>query len=104
MEIDNSNQIVKVDKQYRNRLMIAYLVLILAGYLVIKFAWPVAIHSFRQLSVPSSFIAAEIVFAIFFLCFIGPALYLISIGKKIINSGLHPFPGQKVLRDTIIVT
>jgi hypothetical protein len=97
-------QIVKVDRQYRNRLLVAYLIAILAGYLLIKFAWPVAVHAFRQLNISSSFTVAEIVFAVFFLCFIGPALYLISIGKKIIKSGMHPFPGQKVLRDTIIVT
>jgi hypothetical protein len=97
-------EIVKVDKAYRNRLFVAYLVLIIAGVLIYQFALPYILQAFQNLPVRTAFIVAEVVFDVFFLCFIAPAVYLISIGRKIVRHSAVPYPGMKVIRDTIVIT
>ena len=45
----------------------------------------------------------EICCHLFLLLFIPPALYLITIGRRICTHKAVPYPGMKVIRDTVII-
>jgi hypothetical protein len=96
-------EIVRADKAYRLKLFLAYLLLIIVGYLAIRFLLPAGLLAFRNLEVHSYFNVAEIASIVFLIAFVAPALYLIRIGRKIVLHKMAPFPGMKVIRDTAIL-
>lgn len=96
-------EILKADKQYRTRLLTAYLVGIAVFSLCLCFGLPRYCAYLRTLKIPDMLDITEISTMIFFACFIGPACYLMVVGRRIIFSKRFPFPGQKVIRDTKII-
>jgi hypothetical protein len=96
--------IIKASKRYRNTLFSVYLILLCIGFLFYYLIFPVLLHNFKNLESSSYFNVAEITLTAILLFFIGPAMYLISIGRKIKHCAQFPFPGMKVLRDTKVIS
>jgi len=96
-------QILKADKQYRAGLFKVYLIGIAALSLALYFGLPRYLAYLDKLKIGSMLTLAEISIMVFLSCFIVPAGYLIKVGRKIIIAKRAPFPGQKVIRDTIIL-
>ena len=97
-------KIMKADKKYRKSLFIAYGAVAVGGVLFFAFIAPFLFAELRRLLPHASFFIAEIVVVTFLLAFIGPAYYLISIGKKIKRHAQFPYPGMKVIRDTKVIS
>jgi hypothetical protein len=57
-----------------------------------------------HLTFPALMNATEIVIMCAMFVFVGPACYLIVIGRRIIASQRMPYPGQKVIHDTRVIT
>ena len=100
---ENTVEIIKTDKKYRNILFAAYLAAIGIAVIFIKFVWPVLLKHFNALDVKTTFVIGETVITIFLLSFIIPAFYLIVTGRKILQHNQIPYPGMKVIRDTKVI-
>jgi hypothetical protein len=96
-------EIVKVDKQYRSRLFIAYAIGLVVFSLASGFGLPPFLKYLDRLEIPAMLNAGEIAVMSLLVCFLGPAVYLILIGARIIRSQRIPYPGQKVIRDTKVI-
>ncbi len=100
MELD----IIKANKQYRTRLFSAYAICIV----VISLAVGLGLRPFRaymdHLTFPALMNVSEIVIMCAMFAFVGPACYLVVIGRRIIASQRMPYPGQKVIHDTKVIT
>ena len=96
-------EILKADKQYRTRLLTAYLIGIAIVSLCLCIGVPRYLFYLHKLNIGSMLNIAEITTMVFFACFIGPAWYLIVIGRRIMVAKRAPWPGQKVIRDTKII-
>ena len=97
-------KIIKADKKYRKSLFIAYGAIVVGGVLFFAFIAPFLIAELKRLLPRASFLISEIIVISFLLAFIGPAYYLISIGKKIRQHAQFPYPGMKVIRDTKVIS
>jgi hypothetical protein len=95
--------ILKADKQYRNRLFTAYLIGIAGLVICLFFGLPRYLVYLDKIKIMSMLNLAEISVMVFLACFIGPAWYLIVVGRKIMVSKRTPYPGQKVIHDTKII-
>ena len=93
-------EVVRADKKYRRKLFVSYLVLLLGVFAVIRFGVPWLRSYLQSLPADRAILVIEIVTITFLIGFIGPAMYLISYGRKIIRYQCIPFPGAKVIRDT----
>jgi hypothetical protein len=97
-------KIIKADYKYRKSLFIAYGAVVIGGILFFAFIAPFLIAELKRLLPHASFIISEIIVITFLLAFFGPALYLISIGKKIKQHAQFPYPGMKVIHDTKVLS
>ncbi len=97
-------EVIKTDKQYRTRLFAAYAICIVVIFLAIS----LGVRPFRaymdHLTFPALMNVSEIVIMCAMFVFVGPACYLIVIGRRIISSQRMPYPGQKVIHDTKVIT
>jgi hypothetical protein len=93
-------EVLKADKKYRARLFAAYLVVAIAVFAAIRWGVPWFREYLQNVSIHKAFRILETVTIVFLLSFIGPAVYLIRFGRKIIRHQCVPFPGMKVIRDT----
>lgn len=98
------NEIVKTDRQYRKRLFIAYGIVLAVLACFITIVLPIIISEIKSLPVRSVFAIMETGAIVFLLLFIGPAFYIIHIGRTIIKHRCVPYPGMKVIRDTLVIS
>ncbi len=98
-----AQEIVKTDKRFRNVLFASYIACLV--FLSLTFAlglkpflaWLNSLNFSRMMTV------SEIAITCLLLLFVAPACYLIVVGRKIIAAKRMPYPGQKVIRDTVII-
>jgi hypothetical protein len=93
-------EIFKADHRYRKHLFISYGVGILVLTLLCLFGLPLVLRYLRSCEIPEFLLITECFAIAFLFCFIGPALFLINTGRKILFYKQAPYPGQKVIRDT----
>ncbi len=95
-------RIVRLDRGYRKRLFLWYAVGIMAGLLCLLAVRPAHRFIFSH-DIITAFRYLEGTAIVFLLLFAIPAVYLIRTGRKILRHGSFPYPGMKVIRDTIIL-
>jgi hypothetical protein len=100
----NEVEIIKTDKHFRNRVIALYFTILAGGALFITQWMPRVLTMVSHLHQHSSIFIGETVVIGFLLCFIFPAVYLISIGRKIKLHGQFPYPGMKVMMDTPVIS
>ena len=96
-------EIVKTDRRYRRNLFLIYLLFIVLITLLWVFAKPALIKYFFTLPVKERIEAWETVLHFFLMLFIPAAVYLILIGRRVCRFQAMPYPGMRVIHDTIIV-
>jgi cytochrome bd-type quinol oxidase subunit 1 len=96
-------EILKADKQYRKRLFTAYLIGIAVISLCLYFGLPRYSGYLDKLIIENRLGLAEIFVMLFLACFIGPAGYIIVVGRRIMVAKRFPWHGQKVIHDTKII-
>jgi hypothetical protein len=97
-------EIVKVDKQYRKKLFIAYILCIAAISLSLGLGLRPFINYLNHLYFAPLMNVSEACVMLILLCIIGPSCFLIYIGRRIIGSQRMPYPGQKVIHDTKVIS
>jgi hypothetical protein len=98
-----TQEIFKADRRYRKKLFTAYSLCIL---LLGLFAWiclPLIMKYLDACAIPKFLNLTEICALAFLLLFIGPALFLINTGRKILRHKQVPYPGMKVIHDTKVI-
>ncbi len=96
--------VIKTDKRYRRILFTVYLILIVIGVVVVKWGVP-AFRSYLEQLPPKSLVeTVETTIHFFMMLFIPAAAYLIYVGRKICIFKAMPYPGMRVLHDTVVVT
>jgi hypothetical protein len=96
-------EIFKTDRSYRKKLFIAYGTAILVLALLIMFGLPPVLRYLRACGILKFLTITEIMALAFLLGFIGPAMFLVHTGRKILFYKQVPYPGQKVIHDTKVV-
>ncbi len=97
-------KIVKADRNYRRKLFSGYLVVIILGILSWNFIRPPFLNILDNLPNKERIEVKEIIVHLFLFSFIPVAIYLIAIGCRICKYNAMPYPGMKVIRDTVVVT
>lgn len=99
-----SEQIVKADTRYRRKLFLGYGIgiLLIAG--LVFFILPLFLEYLRNCAIQEFLRVTEICVIVFLLSFIGPAVFLMRVGGKIIRHGQVPYPGMKVIHDTKVIS
>ena len=97
------NEIIKTDLSYRRKLFIAYLVAIGIGLALWRWGIPALTDYLDRLPNKERVETLELISHIFLFLFFPPAIYLIIIGRRICRYGVVPYPGMKVIRDTIVI-
>jgi hypothetical protein len=96
-------EVVKVDVGYRRNLFIGYAALVAAVFAAVRYGYP----QFQRLLAPMPFhqsvLVTEAALIALLLCFIGPAVYLMSVGRRILKHDCTPYPGMKVIHDTVVL-
>lgn len=99
-----SVEIVKADKRYRRNLFLGYSMAILMIATLVFFALPPFLKYLRECAVLEFLRVTEICVIVFLLSFMGPAIFLMRVGGKIIRHRQVPYPGMKTIRDTKIIS
>lgn len=102
--MDNEKEIVKADKSYRRKLLLSYMVAIFVGIIVWNFAIPPLLTNLENLPNKARIETKESISHLVMLSFIPVAIYVIIFGRRVCRYKAIPYPGMKVLRDTVIVT
>jgi hypothetical protein len=95
--------IVKVDKAFRSRLFAIYAVCIVAIASSIVFGLRPFNAYLDGLNFPQLMNATEVMVAFGLAMMLGPSLYLIVVGKRIVRAQRMPYPSQKVIHDTKVI-
>lgn len=74
------------------------------GVVFFKLGVPSFMRYLEQLPVKARVEAIERTVHVVLLLFIPAAIYLIIVGRKVCRSGAMPYPGMKVIHDTLVVT
>jgi hypothetical protein len=104
MNIIMTDQIIKTDKPYRKKLFTTYAIAIIVLVLFFWLVLPQCKAHLYTLPIMDFLLTTEIAVIIFLLLFIAPAVYLIRFGQKVLAHNQFPYPGQKVIHDTKVVT
>lgn len=99
-----SGEIVKADNHYRKILFTAYLLTLLIGAAFWKWILPLVLHHLSSLPNKERFEATEAFSHTVLLLFVPAALYVISIGRKVCRYKAMPYPGMRVIHDTVVIT
>ena len=96
--------IVKTDKRYRRRLFTVYGICIVLGIVLFKWGVPSFSRHLAQLPVKARVETIERFIHTVLLLFIPAALFLIVVGRNVCRFRAMPYPGMKVIHDTVVVT
>jgi hypothetical protein len=102
--IDTKNEMVKADKKYRGKLFLGYLIAVFVGVIIWNFIVPPFLIYMENLPNKELVETNEMICHLFLLCFIPVAIYVIIIGRRICRFKAIPYPGMRVIRDTVVVT
>ncbi|MBN1307816.1 MAG: hypothetical protein JXA18_07860 [Chitinispirillaceae bacterium] len=96
-------EIVKTDRRYRRNLFLSYLVAIFLG--VAFWKWGKRFFTAYMISLPlkERIEVMEMAGHLFLLLFIPAAIYLIVVGKRVCRYQAIPYPGMRVIKDTVII-
>jgi hypothetical protein len=97
------SDIVRVDKRYRRKLFSAYLVIIISATIFWNFVRPPLVLYVKNLPNKQRIETIETLEHIIMLLFIPAALYLVKVGRKVCRFQAFPYPGMRVIRDTVII-
>jgi hypothetical protein len=95
-----SEEIVRADKSYRRKFFTWHAVFILFGAAVIMWGLPLLEEYLRQANPKTAAGILKGWFIFAFLSIIPIALYMLSVGRKVIKHERIPLPGAKVIVDT----
>ncbi len=95
-----SEEIVRADKSYRRKFFTWHAIFILFGAVVIVWGLPWLEEYLRQANPKTAAGILKGWFIFAFLSIIPIALYMLSLGRKVIKHERIPLPGAKVLIDT----
>ncbi len=98
------NEIVKTDRNYRRKLFTGYLIVLITGILIWNFIRPPFLNFIENLPNKERVEIKELIVHLFLFSFIPVAIYLITVGRKICKYNAIPYPGMKVIRDTVVIT
>src|SRR3990172_5881210 len=95
-----SEEIVRADKSYRRKFFTWHAIFILFGAAVIAWGLPLLEEYLRHANpkIAAGILKGWFIFA--FLSIIPIALYMLSLGRKVIKHERIPLPGAKVIIDT----
>ena len=97
-------QVVRTDKRYRRNLFTVYIAMIILGTVLVKWGRPLFTAYIMRLPVKSRIETIELTVHLLLLLFIPAAVYLIVVGRKVCIHRAMPYPGMKVIHDTVVVT
>jgi hypothetical protein len=95
-----SEEIIRADKSYRRKFFTWHAVFILFGAAVIVWGLPLLEEYLRQANPKTAAAILKGWFIFAFLSIIPIALYMLSVGRKVIKHERIPLPGAKVIVDT----
>ena len=96
-------EIVEVDRCYRRNLFLAYLAVILFVLVLWRWGKPLLVSHIVSLPNKERIEFIERAEQLLLLLFIPAAIYLIAVGRKVCRFQAMPYPGMRVIRDTVIV-
>lgn len=102
--MDSSKIIIQADKDYRRKLLLSYLTAILIGIIMWIFFISPLIIILENLPNKERVETKETIVHLFLFSFIPVAIYVIVIGCRVCKYKAMPYPGMKVIRDTVVVT
>ena len=97
-------EVVKTDKRYRRNLFTAYIFFIVLGAIMVKWGIPLYTTYIARLPIKARVETIELTIHAVLLLFIPAAVYLIIIGRNVCVFRAMPYPGMKVIHDTVVVT
>lgn len=104
MMMDSGKIIIKADMDYRRKLLLSYLAAILIGIIMWNFCIPPLMEILENLPNKERVETKETIIHLFLFSFIPVAIYVIVIGRRACKYKAMPYPGMKVIRDTVVVT
>ena len=96
--------VVKTDRRYRRNLFTAYIILIVIGVILARWGIPAFRAYLDRLPIKARVETIETTLLVILALFIPAAIYLIVIGRKVCAFDAMPYPGMKVIHDTVVVT
>ena len=96
-------ELIKTDKAYRRKILNIYLTAV--AFIIAFWRWILPVIVSRVLSLPNKerVEVLELIAHTLLLLFFPAALYCILTGRKICKYEAMPFPGMKVIRDTVVI-
>jgi len=95
--------VLKADKAYRRRYFLMVFILLLPIPAMVYWGLPVVAEYVCGRPAGQLFTEVQIVLQMPFLLYLPVAVVSFNQGRRILASGLFPPPGQKVIRDTVIL-
>jgi hypothetical protein len=95
--------IVPADKNHRRRILLLYGLFVCLGGITIRFGFPWAERFIGQQDPETAFRIIRIALFVVFISLAAPGLYLARLGRRIMEAERFPLPGQKVVRDTVLL-
>ena len=98
-----NEKIIPADRTYRRTVLIIYIVLVFMGIVLIGWVFPRSQAYLEGLEAQNALGILKAALVVLFLS-IGPlAVYLFTVGRKMMQYGRFPPPGMKVIADTKLV-
>lgn len=96
-------EVVKANPAYRRLVLIAYALIVAAGFVVFRFLLPMGLSYLGSLGWQQLLVTLRWVFIVMLLCFAPSALYLMYVSRQIYKHDVFPYPGRKVMFDTRVL-
>ena len=95
--------IIRPDKNYRKRVFSLYVVLVLIGVVFMGWVLPWSKAYTEQLDPENALRTMKFTLVVVFLSIIPIAIYILTLGRKMVKHERFPPPGMKVLRETLVI-
>jgi hypothetical protein len=98
-----AGEIVKADRAYRTAVLIAYILIIVLGFVLFKFIVPAGRAYLGTLDWYRLLQTLRWLLILVLVSFAPAAVYLLVVGRRILRHEQWPYPGRKVMFDTTVV-
>jgi len=98
-----NEKIIPADRTYRRTVLIIYIVLVFMGIVLIGWAFPRSQAYLEGLEAQNALGILKAALVVLFLSIVPLAVYLFTVGRKMMQYGRFPPPGMKVITDTKLV-
>ena len=98
-----NEKIIPADRTYRRTVLIIYIVLVFMGIVLIGWVFPRSQAYLEGLEAQNALGILKAALVVLFLSIVPLAVYLFTVGRKIMQCGRFPPPGMKVIADTKLV-